>query len=206
MGSWNISSNQVYAQADDPGAVGAGSFWTDTNANLTYRRLDDNSGWVLVATHASVSNAEYSYLDGVTSALQTQINAKLSNSQFILLAIPNYGQGFGATRYFHPNSTVTAATEDATVYARVPINFTWSKMYVVIDANDCNGSTVFTSRFAGGAGSQTVTVTASATGSFQDTTNTDSVLFASGGIDYKAVAAGSSGTITISNISSVGTI
>ena len=80
MGSWNISSNTVYAQPSDPGAVGGGSFWTDTDANLTYRRLDDNSGWVLVATHADISNAEYSYLDGVTSAIQTQINTKAATA------------------------------------------------------------------------------------------------------------------------------
>lgn len=98
MGSWNISSNTVYAQPTDPGAVGGGSFWTDTDANLTYRRLDDNSDWVLVATHTGVSNAEYSYLDGVTSALQTQINTKAPSSGATLtsptLTTPSITGGF----------------------------------------------------------------------------------------------------------------
>ena len=76
MGLWNIASNQIYAQASDPGAVGAGSFWTDTDANITYRRLDDNSDWAVVGTSSVVSLTEYGYLDGVTSAIQTQLNAK----------------------------------------------------------------------------------------------------------------------------------
>ena len=76
MGLWNIASNQVYAQADDPGAVGAGSFWTDTDANLTYRRNDANTDWDVVGTSSAVSSTEYGYLDGVTSAIQTQLDAK----------------------------------------------------------------------------------------------------------------------------------
>lgn len=80
MGAWNVSSERIFAQADDPGAVGGGSIWTDTDANITYRRLDDNSGWSIIGTSTAVSTTEYGYLDGVTSALQTQIDTKVASS------------------------------------------------------------------------------------------------------------------------------
>ena len=76
MGLWTITSQNVIAQASDPGAVGAGVLWTDTNANLTYRRNDANDGWNTIGSDTAVSATEYGYLDNVTSAIQTQIDAK----------------------------------------------------------------------------------------------------------------------------------
>ena len=76
MGLWTITSQNVLAQNDDPGAVGAGVLWTDINANLTYRRNDLNTDWILIGSNTAVSNTEYGYLDGVTSAIQTQLDAK----------------------------------------------------------------------------------------------------------------------------------
>ena len=46
MGSWNVTSERVFAQDTDPGAVGAGAIWSDTNANITYRRNDTNTDWI----------------------------------------------------------------------------------------------------------------------------------------------------------------
>ena len=46
MGSWNVTSERVFAQDTDPGAVGAGAIWSDTNANITYRRNDANTDWI----------------------------------------------------------------------------------------------------------------------------------------------------------------
>ena len=74
-----VSGNH-YSQAAAPSSPLAGDLWTDTDADLTYRRDDANANWVLVATHADVSNAEFGYLDGVTSAIQTQINTKAATA------------------------------------------------------------------------------------------------------------------------------
>ena len=74
-----VSGNH-YSQAAAPANPLAGDVWTDTDADLTYRRNDANSDWALIATHPDVSNAEYSYLDGVTSAIQTQINTKAATA------------------------------------------------------------------------------------------------------------------------------
>ena len=80
MGLWTITSQNVIAQIADPGAVGAGVLWTDTNADLTYRRNDANDDWILIQAGVStVSTTEMGYLDGVTSAIQTQLDAKLSS-------------------------------------------------------------------------------------------------------------------------------
>ena len=79
MGLWTITSQNVIAQDSDPGAVGAGVLWTDTNANLTYRRNDANDGWNVIGSDTAVTATEYAYLDGVTSAIQTQLAAKLSS-------------------------------------------------------------------------------------------------------------------------------
>ena len=73
-------SGNVYRQDAAPSDPLAGDIWTDTNADLTYRRNDANNNWDLVATSAAVSATEYASLDGVTSALQTQINAKAATS------------------------------------------------------------------------------------------------------------------------------
>ena len=40
------SSGNVLAQASDPGAIGAGSYWADTDAEITLRRNDANTAWL----------------------------------------------------------------------------------------------------------------------------------------------------------------
>ena len=62
-----------------------GMVWCDTNANLTYRRNDANDGWDLIGTSSVVTSTEYGYLDGVTSAIQTQINTKIGASDNVTL-------------------------------------------------------------------------------------------------------------------------
>jgi hypothetical protein len=82
----------MYESASDPGAVGAGKWWFDTATVRIYRRNAGNSAWVLLSASAaadlpsgidaakisagSVSNAEFDRLDGVTSGIQTQLDAK----------------------------------------------------------------------------------------------------------------------------------
>jgi len=45
MGTFSSTGN-ILAQSSDPGALGAGAIWSDTNANITYRRNDANSAWL----------------------------------------------------------------------------------------------------------------------------------------------------------------
>lgn len=49
MGSWTTGQATIFAQATDPGAVGAGAIWSDTDAETIFRRDDDNAGWTSIA-------------------------------------------------------------------------------------------------------------------------------------------------------------
>lgn len=40
----------IVAQASDPGPLGPGAFWSDTDDQVTYRRTDDNTQWVPVGS------------------------------------------------------------------------------------------------------------------------------------------------------------
>lgn len=42
-------AGRIFAQATDPGAVGAGALWADTNANELFRRNDANNAWLEIA-------------------------------------------------------------------------------------------------------------------------------------------------------------
>ena len=68
MGAWYIKSEKVLAQISDPGAVGAGTIWCDTDANLVYRRNDANNDWNIVGSDTTVSATEYGYLNGLTGS------------------------------------------------------------------------------------------------------------------------------------------
>ena len=118
------------AQADDPGAVGAGVLWTDTNADLTYRRNDTNTDWILLGGAAAVSSTEYGYLDGVTSAIQTQLAAKLST-------VTTQRVGFATT--FTTSSTTMV---DVTGFTITIANRTGVKAIVVADIRWLNDTTL----------------------------------------------------------------
>lgn len=136
MGSWNIASNQVYAQAEDPGAVGAGSFWTDTNANLTYRRNDANTGWNLVGSNTAVDATEYGYIDGVTSAIQTQIDTKAPTASPTFTGTvtgPTYESTKGITL-----QAISKVWEDFFVYSTVTTNNPTGGPYTFNDVQGTN--------------------------------------------------------------------
>jgi len=44
MGTFSSTANFI-AQSSDPGALGAGSIWSDTDAGTTFRRTDANDAW-----------------------------------------------------------------------------------------------------------------------------------------------------------------
>ena len=48
MGTFSSTANFL-AQSSDPGAIGAGAIWSDTDASILYRRNDANDDWLEVA-------------------------------------------------------------------------------------------------------------------------------------------------------------
>ena len=170
MGLWSITAQNVIAQDTDPGAVGAGVIWTDTNANLTYRRNDANSGWNVIGSDTLVSAAEYAYLDGVTSALQTQLDAKQATLTGLTASVTelNYTDGVtssiqtqidniivsklighagfsfagAATKYFslYSSDTAGAATE-APTQIKVYFAFTLKRLTAIVTSVPNTNST-----------------------------------------------------------------
>lgn len=82
-----------------------GTGWTNMRAKYNFRdSININSGWKIGGTLVAPSVAEINHLDGVTSAIQTQINAKLGISDTTLML----------STYITDNETRTAINDTAT--------------------------------------------------------------------------------------------
>lgn len=88
----------------------------------------------------------------------------------------------------------TNATE-ANQQWRVKTACTWQNSRIAISVNSRGSDSTMRSRVAGVNGNQSITITASTTGNYQDDTNTD-VLTTGTKISYRIVTAGASGTQT----------
>ena len=87
MGAWNVSSERIFAQASDPGAVGAGSIWTDTDANISYRRNDANTGWTPFALDLGTAYQNLSVNSGATAqAYQASLQSLMTAQADIVYA------------------------------------------------------------------------------------------------------------------------
>jgi hypothetical protein len=180
------------------------------------------TGTVVLPTDTSigsVSSTELSYLNGVTSAIQTQIDTNfstldtnklgtannLSDVSSAATAKSNLGTmsiitqsrdyysstGFGATRY---GDTLANRATDAEVGHLIPISGVVKNLHVLPTTNSLNGSTVFTLMKNGVAQSVTVTITAGSTTAATDTSNSFTVAVGDR-ITLRSVAGGSSGQI-----------
>lgn len=127
---------------------------------------------------------------------------------------------FGAQR---PGSSDTAINSATTVYTFVAgsirgnfdateadkqvksnLAFTWSDLYGFVQTYSLNsGNFVVRSRINGGNGNQVITFTG--TGQQADTTNTDSVAD-DDEIDFSCVTGGTSGSVILTSVSSLGTV
>ena len=109
---------------------------------------------------------------------------------------------FGVTRFTtvhgQLNASAGLATTEADVQYRIRRATTYSNLRVFLSDNSINGDSSWRLRIdtGGGAanGNQVVTLTASTTGAFEDTTNSDPVA-ASDEINYSLVTGGTSGTM-----------
>ena len=80
---WKTDANGVPGWRDDANTTytfnGAVSTIKDSNLTASRALISDNSGKIAVS---DVTSAELSYLDGVTSSIQTQLNAKLDKTTY----------------------------------------------------------------------------------------------------------------------------
>jgi len=157
-----------------------GAATTITTSNLTGSRalVSDGGGKVAVS---AVTDTELGYLSGVTSNIQTQLNAKIATSvSFISAALAQAltGGASPVTRYHAVAGTVSSLS---TAYQiPIPTACTFSNFYFrIYSAQGATGSLVATLQKNAVDTALTITIAAgSAAGNFSDTTN--SVTFAAG--------------------------
>lgn len=113
----------IVAQASDPGPLGAGAFWSDTNQEVTYRRTDDNTQWVPVGAKVG----DILFWGGTEANAPTGFaicdGTAISRTDFALLFDvigTTFGVGDGSTTFDLPdlqtdNRFPRAATNDAAV-------------------------------------------------------------------------------------------
>lgn len=135
---------------------------SNSGANFQVRRYDDAGTFVdapiainratgNITTSQNVNGAtptEMGYLSGVTSSIQTQINAKLGSSKSFMNTLVGATIPTGVTTYASFGSTAFNTTESNRIFV-VPQACTVSRLYVRITTNQVAGSVstiVFTLR------------------------------------------------------------
>jgi len=75
------TTGNIIAQSSDPGAIGAGSIWSDTDANIIYRRNDADTAWVRIGLLSGASDT-LPILNGGTAqaTIQASLNALMAAS------------------------------------------------------------------------------------------------------------------------------
>ncbi len=92
-------------------------------------------------------------------------------------------------------------TTEVNLKSRIPWPVNFSQMTVWVLTNAITAASTFTFRKNAANGNQTVSITASTTGAFTDTTNSDSSIGASDLINYQLVTGATGSTMTIESTS-----
>jgi len=155
-----------------------GAATTIVSSNLTASRVLVSDGSGKVATNA-VTSTELGYLSGVTSAIQTQLNSKVSSgggaSNFFVTGSAT-GLGAGLTRY----GNVAGSTAESQVRLPTSSACTISDLYVRTTATMNASASLAVTLFKNGSSTAlTLTIAGgSAAGTYSNTAN--SVSFAAG--------------------------
>ena len=154
-----------------------GAATTVVSSNLTANRavISNASGKIAVS---AATDTEVGYLSGVTSNIQTQLNAKLGSSTFFLNNVLSQGFVGVATRYHSIAGTIGTST--TTFQIPLPTACNFSNFYFrIAAAQGATGTLVLTLQKNGVDSALTITIAAgSAAGNYTDNTNT--VTFAAG--------------------------
>ena len=154
-----------------------GAATTVVSSNLTPSRVVVSNGGGKLDV-AVTTTTEIGYVNGVTSNIQTQLNAKLGSSTFFLNNVLSQGFVGVATRYHSVAGTIGTGT--TTFQVPVPTACNFSNFYFRISsAQPATGTLVLTLQKNGVDTALTITIAAgSAAGNYTDNTNT--VTFAAG--------------------------
>jgi len=106
-------------------------------------------------------------------------------------------QNISLTRYYHPSGVMAAGiTPETNTQMKARFAYTLSELNMLATANTVSASSTLTLRKSGAGGNNTVSITASTAGLYNDTTHTD-VLSTSDTIDYEIVTGGSGTALTL---------
>jgi len=117
------STGNIVAQSSDPGALGAGSIWSDTDNHVTYRRTDDDAQWVPIGSKVGDilfwGGTEANAPSGFAICDGTAISRTTFALLFDIIGT-TFGIGDGSTTFNLPdlqtdNRFVRGATNDAGV-------------------------------------------------------------------------------------------
>ena len=122
-----------------------GAATTITSSNLTASRALVSDGSGKVATNA-VTSTELGYLSGVTSAIQTQLNAKLTTSKSFMGVLVGSSLAATSSQFGCFNFQTLNALEDARIFV-APYACTLSNFYVrIYTAQSATGALILTLR------------------------------------------------------------
>jgi hypothetical protein len=171
--------------------------------------FEDASGTDSVAAGNSIN---YQLVTGggtslVLSTLAVQIQPSNPSDSFPLwLAYWETTFAYGVTRYYTIAGEPFAHTTEANAQAKLRQAVTLSKLFVGINSNTINNSTTIRSRVATDNGTLSVSIPASTTGEFEDTSNSDAVS-STALVNYQIDVGGTSGAICVALVgTSTGTL
>ena len=138
--------------------------------------------------------------DVLSTSLVGFTMANVSGDDTILVSnsstMAGFTQGSDVTRYMPMGGTNAGDIDtEANVQYTLRSSATWSNFRAFVAANSIGGTVTGRTRLNTGNGAQSVSISASATGSFEDTTNSDSPV-AGDEVDYQMVTPVTLGSIT----------
>lgn len=181
------------------GADATGIF-EDTTNSVTYDATDECDLEVAVPTEAGTNTLTFT-LWGVRFAPTTTTNTVSFMAANTTNRNASISPAASTNYYFKPNSFSSGITTGETNQKyRIRSACVAQDFYVYVASNSRTTTTVFSSRKNGAAGGMTVSVTAGATGAFEDTSGTDT-LAAGDDFNYELAAGNSAEAISLSGIS-----
>jgi hypothetical protein len=190
-------TSAIQTQINSKQATITGGATTIVSSNLTASRglVSDSSGKVAVSTATST---EMGYLSGVTSAIQTQLNSKISTAKSFMGSLQGATVTAGATQYGCFNYSSFNAAETARIFV-VPNDCVMSKFYVrLFSLQPATGSLVFTLRKNSADTTVVVTIAAGSAANTEANSGATSASFLEGDdCSFKVVnnASGTSGNV-----------
>jgi hypothetical protein len=190
-------TSAIQTQLNSKQATITGGATTIVSSNLTASRglVSDSSGKVAVSTATST---EMGYLSGVTSAIQTQLNSKISTAKSFMGSLQGSTVTAGATSYGCFNYSTFNASESARIFV-VPNDCVMSKFYVrLFSLQPATGSLVFTLRKNSADTTVVVTIAAGSAANTEANSGATSASFLEGDdCSFKVVnnASGTSGNV-----------